>query len=315
MTDFDELLAGFTQHLKVKNYSSRSIEAYGQHVGMFMTHLKKTGVADMTRVTEETVTAYLAALHTATATLAVKLRSIKRFFTYLTETNRILVNPAEYLKEPKRESRLPRVILTEPEVKNILHQPNLSTTTGIRDRTILEVFYSTGIRLEELVNLTIYDIDLQGGNVRVNKGKSAKDRVIPLGRHAVVFLKEYIARVRPRLTRNKQARHLFVGRYGSLSKQAVEIMVRRYAEGAGIAKHVTPHAFRHTFATTLLRNGADIIAVQKMLGHASLTNTQIYTHVAGIEIKKTHTVTHPREKDQEETHPPGTKKRYRRGPH
>lgn len=309
-----ELLADFRERLKVKHYSPRSVEAYCQHLKMFLAYLNKTGIADITCVTEETVTGYLTGLNSlAAATLAVKLRSIKRFLSFLTETNRILINPTERLKEPKRGSRLPKVILTEPEVKMILDRPDLSTMTGLRDRTILEVFYSTGVRLEELVNLTIYDVDLQGGQLRVNKGKGAKDRVIPMGKHAVVFLREYIAKVRPRLTKNRQIRNLFIDRYaGPLAKQVVEIMVRRYAKDAGTMKKVTPHTFRHTFATILLRNGADITAIQRMLGHASLKNTQIYAHVAGLEVKKTHTASHPREKDPPEADQPGTKKKYRR---
>lgn len=313
MADFAGFLAEFKERLKVKNYSPMSVTAYCQHVAFFLAHLKETGITDIARVTEETVTAYLAGLHVAAATLALKLRSIKRFFAFLEETNRVLINPTEYIKEPRKESRLPRTILTAKEIQTILNQPNLGTLKGIRDRTILEVFYSTGIRLEELVNLTIYDIDLQGGMLRVNKGKYAKDRVVPMGRHAIAFLREYIAKVRPRLTKGKQVRSLFVNRYREpLSKQMVRIMVRNYAEDAGITKKVTPHTFRHTFATTLLRNGADIVAVQKMLGHARLSNTQIYTQVAGSEVKTTHALSHPREKDPADADKPETKKKFRR---
>jgi integrase/recombinase XerD len=183
--------------------------------------------------------------------------------------------------------------------------------TGIRDRTILEVFYSTGIRLEELVSLTIYDCDLTGQCLRINKGKGAKDRVVPLGRHAARLLKEYLSRIRPRSVHN---RSLFLNRSGEpLSKQVIQLMVRTYAKQAGITKKVTPHIFRHSFATSLLKNGADIIAVQKMLGHVSPKTTQIYTHVAGVEIKQTHSHAHPREKDKpDDPAPPQTKKRYLR---
>ena len=146
-------------------------------------------------------------------------------------------------------------------------QPNLSVLTGIRDRAILEVLYSTGIRLAELTGLTIYDPDLQGGLLRV-KGKFSKDRVVPLGKHAVKFLKEYIAHVRPQLAKHDKAeRRLFMSRQKSpMSDQVVEIMVRTYAKKAGVAKRVTPHTFRHTFATELIRNGADINSVREMLG-------------------------------------------------
>lgn len=310
---FSDLLSVYTGYLKVKHYSQATIAHYTQHLKDLFVYLDRNGIADITRVTNDMLTTYLAGLMDlplATATVALKLRAAKRFFAWLEETNHILINPAEYLKEPKKETRLPRTVLTESEARKILDQPNLSTMTGIRDRAILEVLYSTGIRLEELVGLTIYDVDLQGGQLRINKGKGAKDRVVPLGRHATRLLKEYISRIRPRSARN---RSLFLNRSGEpLSKQMVRIMIRNHAKDAGIAKKVTPHTFRHTFATTLVRNGADIVAVSKMLGHARLSNTQIYTRVAGMEVKKTHAASHPREKDQVEADFPGTNKKYRR---
>jgi integrase/recombinase XerD len=314
---FSDLLFAFKEHLKVKNYSPMSIAAYTQQLVGFFDYLKKKDIIDIKGVTREILKGYQLQITEyrdqggkgyTIATLAVKIRAVRRFFAYLEETNQILINPADHLKEPPQQKRLPRVVLTEEETRKILDQPNLSTMIGIRDRTILEVFYSTGIRLEEMVNLTIYDCDLQGGLLRVNKGKFAKDRVVPLGKHAVRFLKEYITRVRPDHTKsNKALRTLFVNQMGEpLSKQMIEIMVRDYAKEAGIQKKVTPHVFRHTFATELVRNGADISAVQKMLGHSSLKVTQIYTRVAGIEVKKTHGKHHPREKEKalkEETVP------------
>jgi integrase/recombinase XerD len=190
--------------------------------------------------------------------------------------------------------------LSVKEVQKILDQPNLGTLTGIRDRTVLELFYSTGIRLNELCNLTVYDADLQGGMLRVNQGKGRKDRVVPIGKHAVRFLREYITKVRPRCTRkNRQIRSLIVDRYGkSISKQVVTILVRTYAREAKIKKKVTAHTFRHPFAPELVKNGANIVAVQKMLGHVSLAPTQEYIRSLGLDLKKAHTKSHPREKDK-----------------
>jgi integrase/recombinase XerD len=311
MGDFNELLFSFKEHLKIKNFSPATIAAYsGRHLLGFFDHLKDNGITDIKRVTKDIVKAYQLKITEhkengkgyTTATISVKIRSIKRFFEYLEESGRLLVNPAEYIKEPKKERTLPRSVLTQDEAKKILDQPNLSILTGIRDRTVLEVLYSTGVRREELTKLTIYDCDLQGGLLRVNKGKFAKDRVIPLGKHAVKFLKEYITRVRPHHTRNnKQERHLFISQLGTpLSPQVIEIIVRTYAKKSGIKKRVTPHTFRHTFATQLVKNGADITAVQKMLGHSDLRVTHIYTRVAGVDVKKTHSQSHPREKDKEQ---------------
>lgn len=311
MSDFNELLFSFKEHLKVKNYSPRSIESYSGNLPAFFAHLKQMNITDIKRVTKDVLTGYQFAMTEYRTkenkpytrdTVSVKLRAVKRFFEYLEESGTILINPAEHIKEPKKETRLPRAVLTQDEAKKILDQPNLSMFTGIRDRCVLEVLYSTGVRLEELTGLTIYDCDLQGGLLRVNKGKFAKDRVVPLGKHAVKFLKEYIARVRPHHTRkNKQLRTLFINQLGRpLSPTVVEIIVRTCAKKAGIKKKVTPHVFRHTFATELVRNGADITAVQKMLGHSDLSVTHIYTRVAGVDVKKTHSQSHPREKDKEQ---------------
>ncbi|MEW6118367.1 MAG: site-specific tyrosine recombinase/integron integrase [Nitrospirota bacterium] len=306
--NLNELLFAYIEHMKVRNYSPSTMRGYGRAVRQFLEHLRANNITDLKRVTRDMLKAYHAGLmelkssgDNTLATISLKIRAVKRFFEYLEQSNQILINPAEHIKEPRKETRLPRAVLSEEEALKILDAPNLSTLTGIRDRTIMEVFYSTGIRLAELLTLTIYDCDLQGGMLRV-KGKFAKSRVVPLGRHAVKFLKEYITRVRPRHTRNnKQTRTLFVNQTGDpLASQTVQHMVKRYADQAGIRKNVTPHVFRHTFATQLVKNGADITAVQKMLGHAHLSVTTVYTKVAGVEVKKTHRERHPREKDKAE---------------
>lgn len=315
MTDnLNELLFQFIEQMKVRNYSSSTIRGYSREVRKFLEYLRENNVTDIKRITRDFLKTWQAMLMEykargdkgyTPATVALKIRSIKRFFEHLEQSSHILVNPAEYIKEPKKEYRLPRVVLTEDEARNILDQPNLSTMTGIRDRTLLEVLYGTGIRLEEVTNLTIYDCDLQGGLLRVNKGKFAKDRVVPLGRHAVRFLKEYITHVRPRHTRkNRNIKNLFVSGMGNpLSRKIISIIICGHVKQAGIGKKVTAHTFRHTFATQLVKNGAEITAVQKMLGHSCLSVTHIYTRVAGVDVKKTHKERHPREKDKEEKTP------------
>ena len=310
MSDFKDRLSGFTEHMKVKNYSPATIATYCEHLPGLFAHLKEQGITHVTRVARDHLQAYQITMMDYTsartkgrytaATITVKVRAMKRFFKYLEDVGTILINPAEHIKEPKKDNRLPRAILTEDEVRKILAQPRLGTINGLRARAVLEVLYSTGIRLEELMNLTIFDCDLQGGLLRV-KGKFSKDRVVPLGKHAVRFLKEYITQVRPQQTKkNKAVKNLFVSRFSdSLSKQVIELMVRDYAKKAGIKKKVTPHTFRHTFATELIRNGANITAVRNMLGHSYLSATNIYIRVAGTEVKKTHSQSHPRERDKE----------------
>lgn len=325
MSSFTDHLSGFTGHMKVKNYSPSSIFAYCQHLPGLFAHLKEQGIEDVKRVTRDHLQSYQLMIteHTSTrtkgkysaGTICTKTRAMKRFFKYLEDSGVILINPAERIKEPKMETRLPRNILTEEEIKKILAQPRINTISGLRARALLEVLYSTGIRLEELMNLTIFDCDLQGGLIRV-KGKFSKDRVVPLGKHAVKFLKEYITKVRPHQTKkNKNLKNVFVSRFsGPLSKQVIEILVRGYAKKAGIKKKVTPHTFRHTFATDLIRNGADIIAVRNMLGHSCLSATNIYIRVAGTEVKRTHSMSHPRERDKEPKESAIPDIRYKKAP-
>jgi integrase/recombinase XerD len=322
MTDnLNELFFAFMEQMKVRRYAKATLTEYSRYVRRFLDYLRQNEIADLRGVTREILTAYRAGVigfkddkgrGYSTSAVSARIRSVKRFFEYLEEANHILINPSEHIKEPKKETRLPRVVLTEEEARKVLDQPNLSTLTGIRDRTILEVFYGTGIRLEELVNLTIFDCDLQGGMLRVNKGKMAKDRVVPLGRHAVRFLREYITRVRPGLKKNNRAlRTLFVSRFGTpVTWRVIAGMVSRYGQQAGINKRVTSHVFRHTFATELVKNGADITAVQKMLGHSRLSVTQIYTRVAGVEVKRTHSKSHPREKDKPGEVKPDTRRYF-----
>ena len=219
------------------------------------------------------------------------------------EANLIFINPMGGIKEPKQEKRIPRTVLTPKEMTLLLEQPNLGTMAGIRNRAVLEVLYPTGVRLGELVNLTIYDADLQGKLLRIDQGKGRKDRVVPLGKHAVRFLREYITKVRPRFTKKKSKnRLLFVTGDGNpLSKQVVDLMIRKSVKQSGLRKKVTAHTFRHSFATSLVKNGADVTAVQKMLGHAELRTTQGYINSLGLELKKIHTKSHPRERDKVST--------------
>jgi integrase/recombinase XerD len=163
--------------------------------------------------------------------------------------------------------------------------------TGIQNRTVLELFYATGIRINELQRLTIYDADLSSGTLKIRKGKGSKTRVVPLGRHAGRFLKEFISKVRPELSAaDTTTRLLFLNKDAKpLSKQLISKMVKKYAMAAGIDKQVTAHTFRHTFATLLLKNGADLRAIQKMLGHADLKTTQVYIRSLVPDIKSEHT--------------------------
>ncbi len=305
-TDAQKILFQFTEHLKVLNRSEATIKAYTGNVCLFLT---AEGQKDIKTITKADMEAYVATFYDhrmengkgyTTGTICIKIRSLKRFFEFLEQANIIFINPMEYILEPKKEKTIPRTILTTKEMGKLLDQPNLGTKTGIRDRAVLEVFYSTGIRLNELCSLTIYDADLQGKMLRINQGKGRKDRVVPLGRHAIRFLREYISKIRPHFTKkNRKSRVFFVNQLGQpLSKQVVSIMIRTSARGAGLKKQVSAHSLRHTFASQLVKNGADVVAVQKMMGHADLKTTQGYIKTLAIDLKKAHAKSHPREKDK-----------------
>ncbi len=305
MNDDTQLLFDFTEHLKVLNRSPATIKLYTGNVRCYLTEQEKTKTKDIKAVTRTDMETYVAVFYEkdkkySVGTICVKVRSLKRFFEYLEQSNIIFINPMEYILEPKKDKTIPRNILTGKEMAKLLDQPNLGTRTGIRDRAVLEVFYSTGIRLSELCNLSIYDADLQGKMLRINQGKGSKDRVVPLGRHAIRFLREYISKVRPHLTRkNRKSRTLFVNQLGRpLSKQVVSLMVRTSAKKAKLPKKVSAHVLRHTFASMLVKNGANVVAVQKMLGHRYLKTTQGYIKGFGVDLKKAHTKSHPREKDK-----------------
>jgi integrase/recombinase XerD len=301
MHNTEELLFAFKEYLKALGRSPATVKAYTDHARQFTTAV---AIADIKAVTKGHIEGYIESLHTAqkytTGTICAKVRAVKRLFEFLEAANHIFINPAEAIREPPKDKTLPRHVLTAKEMQTLLDQPNLGLMTGIRDRAILELFYATGIRLEELCHLSVFDADLQGGMVRVNLGKGGKNRVIPMGRHAVKALREYITKARPRLTKNnRKSRHLFVNRYGgTMNKQSVGIMIRTYARQMKTTKKITAHCLRHTFATVLVKNGADIRAVQKMLGHADLKTTQQYIRSLGLDIKAAHQKSHPRERDK-----------------
>jgi integrase/recombinase XerD len=237
-----------------------------------------------------------------TWTIHTKLITLRRFFEHLEATDAILLNPCHRLRLPHLENRLPRYILTLEEARAILDAPNTQTQRGIRDKAILEVFYSTGIRREEMTRLTLHDVDPKNGFLRVNKGKGARDRVVPMGDKASDYVAEYLKEVRlPWSKQIRDERALWLSSsapHQPIGHQMVALLVREYAQAAGIQKRITPHVWRHTCATHLIASGANIVYAQRLLGHRSLRTTQIYTRATIPEVKATHTKAHPRAKAQ-----------------
>lgn len=221
------------------------------------------------------------------------LTPLKTFFKWLAKANHILSNPASELELPRQPKHLPRALLSVEDIEAILRATDPATASGLRDRAMLEVLYSTGLRRTELVNLKRYDADLNRLIVFVREGKGQRDRVVPVGERAALWLDKYLIESRPHLAGN-DCEALFVSDYGeALRPDVLATKVRRYMEEAGIDKPGSCHLFRHACATHMLDNGADIRFIQAMLGHAALTSTERYTHVAIGKLQEIHAATHP----------------------
>lgn len=296
----DEYRAAFLEALKIHRASPATIKGRAGSLSVFFRYLTGQGVADVRDVSRQTIKDYqlgLLAQDYTPMTVATHMQAVRRFFEHLEKTSVILVNPCDGIPVPRQGDRLPKAVLTEKEAKVLLDAPDTQTPAGIRDRAILETFYSTGIRLEEMARLSIHDVDYRNGFVRVTKGKFAKDRMTPLGRKACDYVREYLQKVRAEWSKsNRDERALWLSSmqpHGPLKSQAIEVMVKQYGRAAGIEKRVTPHVWRHTCATHLVADGANIAYVQRLLGHRSLRTTQIYTRTTIAEIKATHAQAHP----------------------
>jgi integrase/recombinase XerD len=230
----------------------------------------------------------------AFSTQTARLNPLKAFFKWLAREHHILYNPASELILPKLPRRLPQVVLSVAEVEAILAQPDVSTLSGVRDRAILETLYSTGIRRMELANLKVYDLNAAHGTLMIRLGKGSKDRVVPIGERALLWITKYLDDVHPRLVGPRDDGTLFLTDYGeAFEKNRLGDLVKRLIAHAGVTAHGACHLFRHACATHMLENGADIRFIQALLGHAELSTTQIYTQVSIVKLKAIHAATHP----------------------
>ncbi len=221
------------------------------------------------------------------------LCSLKRFYRYLLRENRIGVDPTLQVDSPKLPRSLPK-ILTEEDVDTLLAAPNVETPLGLRDKAMLEALYASGLRVSELVTMVLAQLSQDMGVVRV-VGKGSKERQVPVGEEALTWIRRYMDNARPEILAGRRVDALFVTSRGtSMTRQAFWYLIRRYAGQAGIRKGVSPHTLRHAFATHLLDHGADLRVVQMLLGHADISTTQIYTHIARERLKQLHAKHHPR---------------------
>ena len=221
------------------------------------------------------------------------LSSLKRFYRFLLRENRIQADPTLQVASPKLPRSLPR-ILTEDDVDALLAAPDVETPLGLRDRSMLETLYASGLRVSELVTMKLVQLSQDMGVVRV-VGKGSKERLVPVGEEALTWIRRYMDNARPEILAGRQADALFItSRGASMTRQAFWYLIRRYADRAGIRNGISPHTLRHAFATHLLNHGADLRVVQMLLGHADISTTQIYTHVARERLKQLHAKHHPR---------------------
>lgn len=303
-------LARFVEAMQAWNWSGRTIVSYEQNVRVFLDWLvAETGVETLAEITADTLASYQTALLSmnkkdgaplSVATQSHRLTTLKSFFRYLAEEGQLLSDPAASLRQPKKRQMLPQPLLTPKEAIRLLDSIQTSTPLGLRDRAVLEVFYSTGVRNAELRALQLTDFDPDGETLTVNGGKGNKDRVVPLGPVAAAIAREYVVQARPRLALQRAVQNLFVTKNGfPLDAKSVITIVRRHLKRAGIDKPIRPHRLRHACATHMLKGGADIRHIQKLLGHASLQSTQIYTHVEIGDLKAVHRRFHPRERGRQ----------------
>jgi integrase/recombinase XerD len=296
--DVTVVIARFKEVLAARGYSESTVTIYGQNLSLFNRWLKAKAIGDLKQITAKVIADYQADVRqrkVAEQTKALYLRPVKRLFEYLVESNQLLINPAEGIKEIDTTKRKLAPVLSRDLVKRLLDQPNLSTTTGLRDRAVLEVLYATAIRRGELLNLCVYDAELADKVLYIRKGKGRVQRVVPMTKTAISYTKEYITRIRPRWAKKMpKQRKLFLTNTGkALNGSALQALIRKYRLEAGIKMPVSANTLRRSCATHMLRRGADIRYVQALLGHRHLRTTQRYTRVAAADIKQTHNKTHP----------------------
>lgn len=292
----EEIVDTFLDYLTVERGLSRHTRAaYERDLANYVAFLHRMGIASLSSAGKDHIAAFLFSLQQAKrapATVARHLAAIKAFYRFLVTEGMAPTNPAAEIASPKPRSRLPGV-LTVGEIEQLLDAASPTTILGMRDRAILETLYATGLRVSELTGLNVEDLDLTGGVVRC-LGKGGRERIVPIGSICARYVGLYLDRARPVLDRRFN-RRLFLNRQGgTLTRQTVHKLIYRYAQQAGITKRVGPHTLRHSFATHLLDNGADLRVVQEMLGHADISTTQIYTHLTLRKLRNVYLQAHPR---------------------
>ena len=290
MERYARLTDEYLDHRRARNYAAKSVVREALVLEAFQRFIEQRQVRDIDDITEADARQYIIHQQTtpirkgfgkgrrrSSATVRGIFHTLALFFRYLRQHNRILSDPFARLDSPRMEYRLPRTVLTETEMIRLLNAPNPDTARGLRDRAMLEVAYSSGLRRGELIGLDVRDVDLVRGRLFIRQGKPRKDRVVPVGRRACEWIVRYLTEARPRLLASARESALFVGLQGRFG--GVNNIVQQHVHRAGIVRWITWHALRHTCATHMLAGGADIRHIQELLGHKSLDTTAVYTRV------------------------------------
>lgn len=294
----------FLRDLEARGYSGRTLDHYRWSLSRFFKFINEEEIDSLHEVTRQVLSQYQTQMMVertrdgrplTAGTRLHLLGQIRQFFRYLVRHGHLLMNPAEALALPRTIQSPPRHVLTLAQVRRLLLAPDVTEVLGLRDRTILEVLYSTGIRISELIALDIPDIDPEAQELHVQRGKGGKRRSIPTGKPACLWVARYLETSRPQLQEKAAVKALFLSWRGQrMDRSNLARIVRALGKKAGIPFKVTPHGLRHAFATHLIQRRASLRHVQEMLGHAKIGSTQIYTHLDLSDLKETHGRCHPR---------------------
>jgi integrase/recombinase XerD len=290
-------LNSYTNYLTVeKGLARNTLESYRRDLNKFISFMQKHQITSPESVDRNALNLFLGELKkngNATSTISRSIASIRSFFNFLLQEGVIESNPALELESPRIEKKLPRV-LTTGEVDLLLCQPKPGEHNGARDRAMLELLYASGIRVSELVSLNLTDFDPRVGYLRC-RGKGMKERIVPIGSVAINYVNEYLDNSREKMLKKNGEPSLFVNHHGGrMTRQGFWKILKKYARKSNIKGDVTPHTLRHSFATHLLENGADLRSVQEMLGHSDISTTQIYTQITRRKIREVYDKSHPR---------------------
>lgn len=287
----------YLHYLKVeRGLSENTINSYGIDLKLFLEYLRENKIPSFKQVNKEVIVNYMQSEknnNKANSSILRSVSSLRKFFQYLAQEKIIEKDPMLLIDTPKKKQHLPQV-LTKEEVEKLLHSPNTGQVLGLRDRAMLELMYATGLRISEIINLKLEDLHLTMGTLQT-LGKGHKERIVPVGDEAIKWVNRYLEEARPKLLKQKRSNYLFLNFHGNnLTRQGVWKNLKAEVRKAGIQKNITPHTLRHSFATHILENGADLRIVQELLGHADISTTQIYTHLSNKQLADIYNRAHPR---------------------